>query len=94
VITNQNTIDWLSSHTGPVGIIYLDFAGMDKSPDYFVDETIQYRRHEAGGCRDQTELKVVAGSPSSGVGCQRRLMRRRRSFNSPAFPIIQNFLPC
>ena len=34
VITNQNTIDWLSSHTGPVGIIYLDFAGMDKSPDY------------------------------------------------------------
>ena len=34
VITNQKTIDWLSSHTGPVGIIYMDFAGMDKSPDY------------------------------------------------------------
>lgn len=34
VITNQKTVDWLSSHTGPVGIIYMDFAGMDKSPDY------------------------------------------------------------
>ena len=33
-ITNQKTIDWLSSHTGSVGIIYMDFAGMDKSPDY------------------------------------------------------------
>ena len=33
-ITNQKTIDWLSSHTGPVGIIYMDYAGMDKSPDY------------------------------------------------------------
>lgn len=33
-ITNQKTIDWLSSHTGPVGIIYMDYAGMDKSPGY------------------------------------------------------------
>lgn len=32
--TNQKTIDWLSSNTGAVGIIYMDFAGMDKSPDY------------------------------------------------------------
>ena len=24
----------VSSHTGPVGIIYMDYAGMDKSPDY------------------------------------------------------------
>jgi hypothetical protein len=31
--TNQKTIDWLSSHTGSVGIIYMDFAGMDESPD-------------------------------------------------------------
>ena len=28
------TIDWLSGHTGSVGIIYMDFAGMDKSPNY------------------------------------------------------------
>ena len=34
VVTNQKTIDWLSSHTGSVGIIYMDFAGMDESPDY------------------------------------------------------------
>ena len=33
-LNNQKTIDWLSSHTGPVGIIYMDFADMDKSPDY------------------------------------------------------------
>ena len=33
-LNNQKTIDWLSSHTGPVGIIYMDFAGMDKSVDY------------------------------------------------------------
>ncbi len=26
--------NWLSSHTGSVGIIYMDFAGMDKSPSY------------------------------------------------------------
>ena len=32
--TNLKTIDWLSSHTGSVGIIYMDFAGMDESPDY------------------------------------------------------------
>jgi hypothetical protein len=33
-LNNQKTIDWLSSHTGSVGIIYMDFAGMDKSVDY------------------------------------------------------------
>lgn len=33
-ITNRKTIDWLSSHTGAVGIIYMDYAGMDESPDY------------------------------------------------------------
>ena len=32
--SNQKTIDRLSSHTGSVGIIYMDFAGMDESPDY------------------------------------------------------------
>lgn len=32
--TNQKAIDWLSSHKGSVGIIYMDFAGMNESPDY------------------------------------------------------------
>ena len=32
--TNQKAIDWLSSHNGSVGIIYMDFAGMNESPDY------------------------------------------------------------
>ena len=32
--TNQKAIDWLSNHKGSVGIIYMDFAGMDESPDY------------------------------------------------------------
>ncbi len=31
---NKKAIDWLDSHKGSVGIIYMDFAGMDKSPDY------------------------------------------------------------
>lgn len=31
---NKVAIDWLDKHTGPVGIIYMDFAGMDKSPNY------------------------------------------------------------
>ena len=31
---NQKAIDWLTSHTGSVGIIYMDFAGMNESPDY------------------------------------------------------------
>jgi hypothetical protein len=32
--TNQKNIDWLSTHTASVGIIYMDFAGMNESPDY------------------------------------------------------------
>ena len=32
--TNQKAVDWLNSHKGSVGIIYMDFAGMDVSPDY------------------------------------------------------------
>lgn len=32
VSANKVTIDWLSGHTGSVGIIYMDFCGMDKSP--------------------------------------------------------------
>jgi hypothetical protein len=31
---NKVAIDWLSAHTGSVGVIYMDFCGMDKSPDY------------------------------------------------------------
>ena len=31
---NVVTVNWLASHTGSVGIIYMDFGGMDKSPDY------------------------------------------------------------
>ena len=31
---NVVTINWLSNHTGSVGIIYMDFAGMDMSPNY------------------------------------------------------------
>ena len=31
---NVVTINWLADHKGPVGIIYMDFAGMDKSPGY------------------------------------------------------------
>lgn len=31
---NKVTIDWLANHTGSVGIIYMDFAGMDKSPSF------------------------------------------------------------
>lgn len=34
VEANKVTVDWLSSHTGSVGIIYMDFAGMEKSPSY------------------------------------------------------------
>ena len=34
VEANKVTANWLSSHTGSVGIIYMDFAGMDKSPSY------------------------------------------------------------
>ena len=34
VEANKVAADWLSSHTGSVGIIYIDFAGMEKSPSY------------------------------------------------------------
>ena len=34
VEANKVTADWLASHTGSVGIIYVDFAGMDKTPGY------------------------------------------------------------
>ena len=34
VEANKVTADWLSSHTGSVGIIYMDFAGMEKSPSF------------------------------------------------------------
>ena len=34
VEANKVTADWLSCHTGSVGIIYMDFAGMEKSPSY------------------------------------------------------------
>ena len=34
VEANKVAADWLSSHTGSVGIIYMDFAGMEKSPSY------------------------------------------------------------
>lgn len=34
VEANKVTADWLASHTGSVGIIYMDFAGMDKTPGY------------------------------------------------------------
>ena len=30
--------DWLSSHTGSVGIIYMDYAGMEKSPSYSTEK--------------------------------------------------------
>lgn len=33
VSANAVAVNWLSSHTGSVGIIYMDFAGMDKSPN-------------------------------------------------------------
>lgn len=34
VEANKVTADWLASHSGSVGIIYMDFAGMDKTPGY------------------------------------------------------------
>jgi len=38
VEANRVTADWLSSHNGSVGIIYMDFAGMDKSPSYSTEK--------------------------------------------------------
>jgi len=35
---NKVAADWLSSHTGSVGIIYMDFAGMDKCPSYSTEK--------------------------------------------------------
>ena len=35
---NRVAIDWLDAHKGSVGIIYMDFAGMDKSPNYSKSE--------------------------------------------------------
>ena len=35
VKANKVAADWLSSHTGSVGIIYMDFAGMENSPSFF-----------------------------------------------------------
>ena len=38
--TNALTIKWLGEHKGSVGIIYMDFAGVDKSTSY--DKTKEY----------------------------------------------------
>ena len=38
VEANRVTADWLSTHNGSVGIIYMDFAGMDKSPSYSTEK--------------------------------------------------------
>ena len=38
VEANLVTANWLAEHTGSVGIIYMDFAGMDKSPNYPADK--------------------------------------------------------
>ena len=51
-----------------------------------VDETIQYRRHEAGGCRDQTELKVVAGSPFSGSRLPEATDAKKAELQQPRLP--------
>ena len=37
VKANKVAADWLSSHTGSLGIIYMDFAGMEKSPSSFAE---------------------------------------------------------
>ena len=34
VSANKVAADWLSDHTGSVGIIYMDFAGMEQSPSF------------------------------------------------------------
>ena len=38
VEANKVAADWLSSHTGSVGIIYMDYAGMEKSPSYSTEK--------------------------------------------------------
>jgi hypothetical protein len=35
---NTLAIKWLNEHKGSVGIIYMDFAGMDKSPSYSAEK--------------------------------------------------------
>ena len=37
VKANKVAADWLANHTGSVGIIYMDFAGMEKSPSSFAE---------------------------------------------------------
>ena len=37
VKANKVCADWLANHTGSVGIIYMDFAGMEKSPSSFAE---------------------------------------------------------
>ncbi len=45
---NANTVaaNWLNGHTGSVGIIYMDFAGMDKSPN-----SIKTKCYETNGMK-------------------------------------------
>ena len=45
---NANTVaaNWLNDHTGSVGIIYMDFAGMDKSPN-----SIKTKCYETNGMK-------------------------------------------
>lgn len=38
VEANKVAGNWLSNHKGSVGIIYMDFAGMDKSPSYSAEK--------------------------------------------------------
>ena len=44
VSANKVTSDWLNTHNGSVGIIFMDFGGMDKSPSY-----TGYQLYETGG---------------------------------------------
>lgn len=44
VSANKVTSDWLNTHKGSVGIIYMDFGGMDKSPSY-----TGYQLYNTGG---------------------------------------------
>ena len=41
VEANKVAADWLSSHTGSVGIIYMDYAGMEKSPSYSGEKLLE-----------------------------------------------------
>jgi hypothetical protein len=46
VEANKVTANWLADHTGSVGIIYMDFAGMDKSPN-----SIKTKCYETNGMK-------------------------------------------